>query len=281
MRPQPLLAAAGLVLASLVISPALLADATLTFSDSRSPEQTSFLVHDGRILMQGVSRDGGKFSSIYDSRKRHFLMIDHGRKQYYVMDEATLNQQMEMMDQAKKMMRQQMEARLKDLPAEQRKMMEQRMKAMFEPPKAPPAPKIEVQDSGKGKEVNGIPCRIYRILANGKPERETCVAQPDALGLARADYDALRSMFRYMSEMADRFSQHMGGARQQNTAELMTRIDGVPVAMHHLVRGYESRLEGLSTDALDPALFEVPDGFTRVDPVAEMRKHMPGAATRR
>ena len=281
MRPQTLLAATGLVLASLFSAPALLADATLTFSDSRSPEQTSFLVHDGRILMQGQGRDGSRFSSIYDSRKRHFLMIDHGHKQYYVMDENTLSQQMKLMDQAKEMMRQQMQARMKELPAEQRKLMEQRMKAMFEPPKAPPAPRVEVQATGERKEVNGIPCRVYRILADGKPQRETCVAKPSDLGLARADYEALRSMFRYMSEMADRFSRHMGAASRQNTAELMTRIDGVPVAMRHLTQGYESRLEGLSTDALDPNLFEVPPGFRKVDPVAEMQKHMPGAAGRR
>ncbi len=281
MRRQTLLAITGLLFAGLCSSSALLADATLTFSDSRSPEQTSFLIHDGRILMQGQGRDGSKFSSIYDSRKHHFLMIDHGHRQYYVMDENTLNRQMQLMDQAKAMMRRQMEARLKEMPDEQRKMMEQRMKAMFEPPKTPPAPKIEVQATGERKEVNGIPCRVYRILADGKPQRETCVAKPSDLGLASDDYDALRSMFRYMSKMADRFSQHMGAASRQNTAELMTRIDGVPVAMRHLTQGYESRLEGLSTDALDPSLFEVPTGFRKVDPVAEMQKHMPGAAGRR
>ncbi|RMG57485.1 MAG: hypothetical protein D6717_04730 [Gammaproteobacteria bacterium] len=277
MRPQRLLTTAAL-LATLSFGTAAQADATLTFSDSRSPQQTSFLIHDGRILMQGQGRDGSKFSSIYDSGRKQFIMIDHARKRYYTMDEQTVEKQMEMMDRARQMMKQQLEAQLKDMPPEQRKMMEQRMQAMFAKPEPAPAPRVEVKDTGERRDANGIPCRVFRIIADGKPERETCVAKPRDLGLSDADYRALRSMFDYMSRMADRFASRMGGMHRQNTAELMSHIDGIPVSMKHLTKGYESRLEGLSTDALDPSLFQVPPGFQKVDPLAEMERNMPKGA---
>jgi hypothetical protein len=245
------------------------ADTTLSFKDERQAKPSSFLIKEGRILMQGQDPQGGQFASIYDSQKNHFIIIDYTNRNYYIMDKAMIDSQIKTMNQMRAQMEQRMQAQIQQMPEEQRAMMEQRMQAMLNPP-TPPA--LRFEKTGRSIKVNGIECKQLNVYRGDNLAREVCVAEVSAVNMPDDDYATLKNMFSYMKEMAETFakSSPMAG----NEGALMADMDGIPVEMRDLQTGASSRLEGVSTNAINPELFKVPDGFTQIDPVAMMQQGM-------
>jgi hypothetical protein len=246
-----------------------MADTTLSFNDGRQADPTSFLIKDGQVLMQGKSPQGGEFGSIYDSKKNHFLIVDYGRQNYYVMDKTLLNKQIKLMEDMRAQMKQGMEAQLQQLPPEQKKMMQQRMDAMLNPPKPPP---MKITKTGKAENINGINCTQFDVHRGEEKIREVCVAKTSALKISETDYNTLRDMFAYMKEMAETLAKQspMGS----DDGAMMADMDGIPVEMRDLRQGFVSRLEGVSNDNINPSLFQIPSTFQQVDPYAMMQQQM-------
>jgi hypothetical protein len=245
------------------------ADTTLSFKDERQAKPSSFLIKDGKILMQGQDPQGGQFASIYDSQKNHFVIVDYGNRSYYIMDKAMIDSQIKTMNQMRAQMEQRMKAQIEQMPEEQRAMMEQRMQAMLNPP-TPPALKFE--KTGRTTKVNGISCKLLNVYRGDMLAREVCVADVKAVNMPEKDYSTMKSMFSYMKEMAETFSKQSPMAG--NEGAMMADMDGIPVEMRDLQTGANSRLEGVATTTIDPSLFSIPDGFNQIDPVAMMQQGM-------
>ena len=245
------------------------ADTTLTFDDGRRPDATSFLIKDGKVLMQGKGPQGGEYASIYDSNKNHFLVVDYGHQNYYIMDKALIDKQMKAMDSMREQMKQNMQAQIQQMPEEQRKMMEQRMNTMLNPPK-PPA--LKITDTSKTENINGISCKVFEVYRGEEAIREVCVAPISAIKMPDADYKTLRSMFAYMKDMAESMAKKSPMAG--NDGAIMADMEGVPVEMRDLRKDFVSRLEGVSTKEINPKLFEIPASFKEVDPYAMMQQQM-------
>lgn len=245
------------------------ADTTITFSDDRQKEPSSFLIKDGRILMHGQGPQADQMTSIYDSSKNHFIILDHVRKNYYIMDEATINKQIKMMNEMRTQMEQRMKAQLEQMPAEQRQMMEQRMQAMINPPEIPA---MKIVKTGETSNINGIKCSRLDVYRGDQRTREVCVADPKAINISEADYSTMRSMFAYMKKMAETFSRQSPMAGNENA--MMADMEGIPVEMRDLKMGFSSRLEGVGNDSLDAQLFNIPEGYQKIDPTAMMKQGM-------
>jgi len=248
-----------------------MADTTLSFNDGRQPDPTSFLIKDGQVLMQGKSPQGGEFASIYNSQKNHFLIVDYGRQNYYVMDKPLLDKQIKLMEEMRARMKQNMQTQMQmqQLPPEQKKMMEQRMDAMLNPPKPPP---MKITNTGKAESINGIDCNLFDVHRGEEKVREVCVAKTEALKISEADYNTLRSMFAYMKDMAETLAKQspMGS----DDGAMMAEMDGIPVEMRDLRQGFVSRLEGVSNNDISPSLFQIPSTFQQVDPYVMMQQQM-------
>lgn len=246
-----------------------MADTTLSFNDGRQPDPTSFLIKNGQVLMQGKSPQGGEFASIYDSKKNHFLIVDYGRQNFYVMDKPLLNKQIKLMEEMRAQMKQNMQAQIQQLPPEQKKMMEQRMDAMLNPPKPPP---MKITRTGKAESINGIDCSLFDVHRGEEKVREVCVAKTEELKISETDYNTLRNMFAYMKDMAETLAKQspMGS----DDGAMMAEMDGIPVEMRDLRQGFVSRLEGVSNDDISPSLFQIPSTFQKVDPYAMMQQQM-------
>lgn len=246
------------------------ADTTLSFNDGRQPFPTSFLIKDGKILMQGKNPQGGEFASIYDSGKNHFTIVDFGNKNYYIMDKALVDKQVRLMKEIRQQMQQNMQAQLQQLPEGQRQMMQQRMDAMMNPPKPPP---LKISNTGKTQSINGINCKGFDVFRGQQKVREVCVAETTAIKMAKNDYKSLRSMFAYMKDMAETMAKQTPGSIGDEGA-MMADMEGIPVEMRDLRQNYVSRLEGVSNEEISPQLFAVPAGFQQIDPYAMMQQEM-------
>lgn len=129
---------------------------------------------------------------IVDLNAETLTQVDYGERQYVT---ATFQEYVQAMTGAVQAAaghmaeaRKQMEQALKDLPPEQRKMMEQMMRQQMPQGAGPGAggcvePRREVRKTGQQATVAGFPAVRWEVLADGKVESEVWVAP--SLGVAR------------------------------------------------------------------------------------------------
>ncbi len=147
-----------------------------------------------------------------------------------------------------------MREQLKNLPPEQRAMIEQRMGGManFGAMESKPPVKVTTVKRGSDK-IAGFKCQRYDVLNDQQQVADVCVAsEPDA-GMSKADFSTVNSAMKFMRDMAERaqkLSVGMGGPQMS-----MGDVDGVPVAAKDLQNGREFKLVRVSDDALDDARF--------------------------
>lgn len=129
---------------------------------------------------------------IVDLNAETLTQVDYGERQYVT---ASFQEYVQAMTGAVQAAaghmaeaRKQMEQALKDLPPEQRKMMEQMMRQQMPQGGGPGAggcvePRREVRKTGQQATVAGFPAVRWEVLADGKVESEVWVAP--SLGVAR------------------------------------------------------------------------------------------------
>ncbi len=232
--------------AALIVPAVALADARIEMTTDRTEKGTFVMqVKDGKTRwdQQGDARG----SVLFDAATGTLTVINHADKSYMNLDKATVQGVSEQMKAAMK----QMEAQMANMPPEQREMIMKRMPG-FAKEKARPV--FSAEKAGGTDKVNGIKCRNMRLLKDGKPHTDACVADADALDIPKADFDALSAMFEAMQEMASQFSG-------DNRAMPLREIGGVPVRSVDVETGEVSEVVSVSDDALDGTLFEVPADY--------------------
>jgi hypothetical protein len=104
--------------------------------------------------------------------------------------------------------------------------------------------------------VNGFRTDKYEGTKDGRKVEEVYVADPKALGLAEADFGALRAM-------ADTFA---AGSKDPIQRSLTAAVPGVPVRTIHFEGGkptVQVDLSAVRHEEAPASAFEVPAGFTR------------------
>lgn len=194
---------------------------------------------------------------IFDGDQQTLWTIDQKKERYTEVTEADANRIHEMQQQ----MEQQMKDRLKALPPDQRKEMEERLDAMKGKPAE--APKLTFEPNGETKKTkNGFSCKPYRVLGDGKPIEEACFIPWKETGLSADDFRAFDAL--------DQFFRKLGGGKgnQQNRifADLL-QSPGIPahVAMINPdgTLGAEQDLVILKKENIPADQFSLPPGLKK------------------
>ncbi len=263
MRKLVIAASAGLL--ALGLGGAASADTVIKFSDSKSPTPNELAIKSGKVLIK-PPKGGGRI--IVDTGAGKMVMINDQQKQYMEMTEQTIDQSTQLMNQV----RQQMMAQLKNLPPEQRKLMEQRM-GINQP--APKLPKVAVQPTGQKKKVSGVECEVNVITTDGQKTAEVCIASPQAAGMDKADYETLHRMFEFSRKMAAKSARAMGAAASQLPAsQAIPDINGLPMEVRDLKSGNVVTITAIEKKPLNAADFAPGAGYRKFDMIGQMRQQM-------
>lgn len=250
---------------------AAVADTTLVFHDMPENTESSVLIRDGVVRMAVDDREDGPTVSLYDSRSDKMTVIVEKERGYYEITETSMKQQI---GEAKSMMdgmMAEMQRELANMPPEQRKMMEEQMRQMGMAPGAAAGqvqtPKITIRNTGRSDTVNGMRCRLYESFVDSQKSEEICVADRDAVSMPTADYATLKKMFNFM----ERISSIVASLGMKVAPDTLPSVDGVPVRIRSFEDGGTGTLKKVSTGSLDTALFRVPAGYRKIDPMSEGR----------
>lgn len=155
---------------------------------------------------------------IFDGEKQTLWTIDPKGKRYTEVTEADANRIKEMQAQ----MEQQMKERLKALPPDQRKEMEERLEGMRAKPTE--APKLTFEPTGDTKKTkHGFSCKPHRVLANGKPIEEACFIPWKEAGLSVDDFRAFDALDQFFRKLGTQ-----GGNQQNQIFGDLAQSPGIP-----------------------------------------------------
>ncbi len=241
------------------------ADTVIHFKTNAPGSPERMAIKGSQVLIAAPQRQG-RF--VMDTATETVTMIDDREKRYFQIDSQTVEQTTSMVD----MMRQAMVAQLKNLPPEQRKMMEERLG--ITPETTPPVPKIEIKPTRSRIRVNGVPCTLTDILTDGRKTAEACIATPKAAGISDADYQTMQKMFRISRKLAEKTSHMTGPAAGQFAKSLAPELDGFPMEVKDLTTGNHVIVSKIETKNLKKKEFLPGGGYQKINPLQEMQRLM-------
>lgn len=272
MKTRSMFLAMVLAVASLGTSPVaagVVYEIEVTDHHQSSPKsETIQVLVEGRNLKMGIASGSHEEQGemIFRGDRREMVVVDHGDKSYNVMDKEALGQ---IAGQVNSAMAQMQEA-LKNVPEEQRAMVEKMMKQRMPNQVAPPErPKNELEKTDERADKNGYPCVKYDVLRGGRKTLELWVTDWDNIEGGDEVVDAFEGMadfFREMLEAMPDMGQGDSGFGD-NAFEHMKELGGFPVVTRDFDDDgsieSESALRSAKRRTLDPAEFEPPSGYKR------------------
>ena len=221
---------------------------------------------EGRNLKVGVTSkgQGSQGEMIFRGERREMVMVDHERSSFTVMDEAALAKLASQVNQAMA----QMQEALKNVPAEQRAMVEKMMKQQM-PQEQPARPRDELVKTSERATLNGYPCVKYDVMRDGRKTQELWVSDWSNVEGGTEVVQAFEDMADFFRQMLDSMPS-VGGrdaAFDDHFFEHMKELGGFPVvtkdfAADGSLEG-ESALLSAERQTVDPATFEPPAGYKR------------------
>jgi hypothetical protein len=212
---------------------------------------------------------------VIDGPGKRRIVIDDARKTYIVMTPEDMRRQRQRMAEA----RAQSEARLKSMPPEQRKKLEAMMgKKIPFSPMGPGKPSvIKYERMNARRTVAGFPCEMFRVLYDGTPRLEECIAAWGANIVQKSDFAGLKP---YLQEMA----KATGGGGGDDVVVQMQKAPGFPIARVVLgeggQRGEEDQLKSVKRGPIAPATFDIPPGYTKTEMPSMAAPGTPGGPPR-
>ncbi len=266
MRKSPTICLAAALLASPMAAGVVFEVETTDHGANPPGVESSTMSAEGKNLAMDVApsthgKKGGK--AIFRGDRREMVIVDHDDKSYAVIDEEAMKQ---IAGQVGQMAAQVQEA-LKNVPEDQRAMVEKMMKERM-PQQALARPQVDVRKTGERGTQAGYPCVKYEILRGGQKVRELWVTDWDNVEGGGEARDAFLAMADFMSEMLESLSSATGfaGGMDDSFVAQMKEIDGFPVVTREFDDGElenESTLRSSARRTLDPSEFEPPAGYKR------------------
>ncbi len=218
--------------------------------DSKTPDKTSKIwAQDGKIRLD-MAQD--KQSVIFKDQTMYAL--DHSQKKCTVVDKATMDQAAPQMASAK----QQMDARLAQMPPDQRAQVEKMMAQHggmggMGPGATPPR---TLKETPRTDTVAGVSCKIWEVSVNNVKDQELCVAP---VGSVKGGEEMLSS-FKNMAKLFDGMRGQMGGDKMNQVWGDLDTIKGIPVLTRQFEDGkavsehrmLTSKSESVPSSSFDP-----------------------------
>ena len=222
---------------------------------------------DGKDLKMTITSGGDqeKNEMIFRGERREMVVVDHDDRSYMVIDEAMIESIGEQLSGYEAQMRE----ALKDVPPEQRAMVEQMMKGRMPPPaKAPARSKVEFRNTGERDTKNGYPSVKYEATTDGRKTQEFWVTDWDNVDGGDDAVEAFQAMAGFFKQMRDSMpSFGVDEDADDNPFEHMQEMDGFPVLTYEYASdgsiAGESSLRSSTRRAVDPAEFEPPSAYKR------------------
>jgi hypothetical protein len=199
---------------------------------------------------------------IFDGTSQVMRMLNLERKTYVEINKADLEKLGGQMNAAMA----QMEERMKNMPPEQRAMVEQMMKARGGLRGAPaPAQAAPVQYKPAGSDkVGQWSCTKYEGFRGQEKVAEVCAVDPKDLGLTPSDFEVTKQMADFYKAVvpqggAQQFMINPGAPEQQG-------FSGVPVRRTNFENGKVSsvtEIKEFRRQSFPVSTFDVPAGFTK------------------
>ena len=244
----------------------------VTDHEQSPPRKESLqLSTEGRNLKMGIGTGGaGPGEMIFRGGDNpEMVVVDHDRKSYFVMTQEQAQQLAGQLDQVAAQM---LEA-LKNVPEEQRKMVEQMMKRRM-PKQAPSKPATELRKTSERDTKNGYPCVKYEVLKEGDKVGDLWVTEWKNIEGSDETQAVFGEMANFFQGMVDAFSSigapgGPGAEFDRSFLGPMKGLDGFPV----VATSYDddgsladqSTLRSARRETLDPDAFEAPSGYERQD----------------
>ncbi len=242
-----------LILGTLRSSAGVLMVNVSTSSDHPEAQVTSrvFIDKDRVRLEQGNDQ-----IALFRQDQGVFWMIDLKNKTYTEMTRQDLQKIKSRMEEASR----QFEEQMKNMPPEQRQMMEQAMAG-----KMPHnAPEVSYQKVATEETVNQWVCDKYEETREGHKQSDVWTTDWKNLGLQPEDFNALKETGEFFSELA----QGVGSFYKVGDKPDEHHYVGVPIK----TIGYSGdritntqELKQISRQDFDASLFELPAGYTKQD----------------
>ncbi len=246
-----------------------MADTQLTFSDS-----TQAGTHSSTIQIRAdkvrMGSSNSKIYTIYDSNKQTLYTINPEVKQYMATTLKSIKKNMRAAVAMQARLKDNLKKKSAEMPEEQRKVLEAKTAATERKKQAKPA-KIETQAKNKTETVQGLTCKVFTILSDGKPIKETCIAKQ---GIDTEDMAQLQTLFDFMKSVAEATAK-IRNLPAPDAGLLPNYQGGLVIKAQALPNGAKSELSKLSNDKLDAALFELPATYTLRTPRAAASKASP------
>ena len=215
--------------------------------------------HASRFTLEGKklrAEDPRGGVMIFDGEKQTLWTIDPKKQRYTEVTEADANRIHEMQQK----MEEQMKERLKALPPDQRKEMEERLEAMKGKPAE--APKLTFEPAGEVKKTkHGFSCKPYRVLGDGKPIEEACFIPWKEAGLSADDFRAFDALGQFFGKLGSR------GNQQNRIFADLTESPGVPAHVAMIgpdgTLGAEQDLVLLKKETIPADQFTPPSGLKK------------------
>lgn len=220
---------------------------------------TVLRVQDGKLR---VENNDPQNQSVMIFKDDAMHAVDIRDKSYTVIDRAAVKQIADQINPALK----QMEEQLKNMPPEQRAMVEKMMgKNMPNTQQGAPA---EIVKTGKKGNFAGQACTYVEIKRAGALEQELCLAPPASLTGGQEMFAVAKRMSELMQEMLSSINAPWLRQTINNQMESYSKLDGYPVFGRYYVNGkpaIETTLKSMRAENVPAAQFEVPAGFKRRD----------------
>jgi hypothetical protein len=251
-----LVVAAGATLLSSVTAGAAV---TIVVQNGATDTPNTLYLDGKRMRVDGARAGARESSMIMDGAGKRMIILNEKEKTYSEITQEDMKKMRARVDA----MRAANEERMKSMPPEQRKKMEQMMGGMGGAP-AGKEKDFKFEKMGEKKTVNGFPCEMYRILVDGKPTEEDCVSPWSAGIIKVSDFEGLR-------EFAESMMQGLGAnQKDQNWFMFKKRFEefpGFPVTRVVLdpdgKRRPQEEIKSVKRGSIDGAKFAPPVGFTK------------------
>jgi hypothetical protein len=237
-----------------LLEPAAQADATLTMQDVGGKMDSVIEVKDHMVR---ISTPGQPDYMLFDTKRDVAIHVSSVNRQYMEIDRAALAEMAESVTRMQKQMAPQMakmREQLKNMPPEQRAMIEQQMGGRVDLGAMEAKPVAEVTTVKRGSDkIAGFKCQRYDVMNDAQRVADVCVATSADAGMSKADFSTVSTATKFMRDMAagaQKMSAGMGAPQMS-----MGDVEGVPVATRDLRTGREFRLVNVADDALDDARF--------------------------
>ena len=202
---------------------------------------------------------GESMAFIFDGSKQIASMVNLNKKTYMEMTKADLEQTKKQLDSVMA----QMQEQLKNLPPEQRQIVEQMMRGRGGLPGGPPAaaPKVQYRAAGSDKAGQWT-CAKYEGYVGQQKTSEVCTVDPKEFGLSAADFDVARQFGDFMKTLMPTASGEMfvnGTPDDQG-------FSGIPVRQTSFQNGKVQSVREITEfrrETVPASAFEVPAGFRK------------------